>query len=166
MNPFERAWAFDCVLRESAAGQVQRFDRGTAVRNDSIPRVYDANFVRLDSGVEDISADDAERLADSHQSDVRHRKLFLPPAGERLAGELVARGWSVNRIAVMEYAGPSERDGSVAARAELVDARAIRAAREAALTGRDAEIKDQLADYTERLVDANGGRVFAAFEDG
>jgi ribosomal protein S18 acetylase RimI-like enzyme len=166
MNPFERAWAFDCILRESAAARVERFDYGAAVHTDALPRVYDANFVRLDAGLEDMAAPGAERLTASLQAHLRHRKLFLPPAGERLAGELAARGWSVNRIVVMAYAGPSERDGSVAARAELVEPRAIRAARQAALSGRDAEIKDQLADYTERLVNANDGRVFAAFEDG
>jgi ribosomal protein S18 acetylase RimI-like enzyme len=162
---YERAWAFDRELQERSAVRVERFDRGASLHTDALPRVYDANFVRLDD-VDGLSADDAERLADSLQRGMRHRKLVMPDSGAAIADELVGRRWSVSRIATMEYAGPRERDAGAAANAELVDPRAIRGAREGALAGRDADIQRQIADYTERLAAANDGQLFAAFADG
>src|SRR3954467_4729054 len=108
MPAFERAWEFDRRLQERSATRVQRFDRGAALYTGSLPRVYDGNFIRLDSV--DLPADEVERLADALQGDLRHRKLVLPSAGEGLAAELVRRGWSLSRITTMEYAGPAERD--------------------------------------------------------
>jgi ribosomal protein S18 acetylase RimI-like enzyme len=161
---YRRAWAFDAALQERSAARVQRFDRGAAVFTDSLPRVYDANFLRLDD-VAGLSAADVERMADSFQGDLRHRRLVLPDEGADLAEELVDRGWSASRIATMEYDGPRERDFPVPP-AELVDPRAIRGAREAATADRDSDLRHQIADYTERLAVANDGRVFAAFAEG
>ena len=160
---YRRAWTFDAALQERSAGRVQRFDRGAALFTESLPRVYDANFVRLDD-VSDLSAAELERVADSLQAELRHRRLLLPDEGADLADDLLARGWSASRIATMEYAGPRERDG-VPPAAELVDPRAIRGAREAATADRDADLTRQIADYTERLAQANDGLVFAAFAD-
>jgi ribosomal protein S18 acetylase RimI-like enzyme len=164
VDPFTRAWEFDRELQERGAARVEEFDRGAALFTESLPRVYDCNFVRLDD-VDGLSATDVELLAHDLQGELRHRKLVLPPAGEGVADELVARGWSVSRIATMEYAGPAERDGAAPA-AELVDPRAIRGAREDALAGRDPDLQRQVANYTERLAGANDGLVFAAFADG
>jgi ribosomal protein S18 acetylase RimI-like enzyme len=166
VTPFERIWAFDRRLQEQSAPRARRFDRGVALYDDSLPRVYDANFVFFDLDVGGLSVDEAERLAESLQGDLPHRKLVLPESGEEVARGLVARGWSVSRIAAMEYAGPAEPDAPAAARAELVDPRAVRAAREGALVGRDGELQRQVAQYTENLARANDGRVFAAFGDG
>src|SRR5689334_22728950 len=102
---YRRAWAFDAALQERSAARVQRFDRGAALFTESVPRVYDANFVRLDD-VAGLSATDVERLAQSLQGELRHRRLVLPDEGADLAEELVGRGWSVSRITTMEYTGP------------------------------------------------------------
>jgi ribosomal protein S18 acetylase RimI-like enzyme len=164
MRPFQRAWEFDRELQERSAPRVQQFDRGAALYTDALPRVYDANFVRLDD-VDGLTAADAETLADSLQGEMRHRKLVLPEDGAEVAEELLRRGWTVSRIATMEYAGPDGRDGA-APQAELVDPRAIRAAREGALGDRDHDLQRQVAEYTERLAESNDGLVFAAFADG
>jgi ribosomal protein S18 acetylase RimI-like enzyme len=164
MRPFERAWRFDSELQESSAARVQLFDRGVAIYTETLPRVYDGNFVRVDDTT-GLTARDAERLADSLQGEMRHRKLVLPDTGADLADELARRGWTVSRIATMEYAGPARRDGPPPA-AELVDPRAVRGAREAALAGRDPDLGRQVADYTERLAKAGHGLMFAAFADG
>jgi ribosomal protein S18 acetylase RimI-like enzyme len=164
MRPFERAWRFDSELQERSAARVQLFDRGAAIYTESLPRVYDGNFVRVDDTT-GLTARDAERLADSLQGEMRHRKLVLPDAGADLAAELARRGWTVSRIATMEYPGPAVREGPAPA-AELVDPRAIRGAREAAMAPRDPDLGRQVADYTERLAKAGRGAVFAAFADG
>jgi GNAT superfamily N-acetyltransferase len=164
VDRFTRAWEFDRELQERGAARVRRFDRGAALYTRSLPRVYDCNFVRLDD-VDGLSAGALEALADELQGELRHRKLVLPGAGAQASEELAARGWSVSRIATMEYAGPAERDGA-APHAELVDPRAIRGAREDALAGRDPDLQRQVANYTERLAAANDGLVFGAFADG
>jgi ribosomal protein S18 acetylase RimI-like enzyme len=164
VDQFTRAWEFDRELQERGAARVRRFDRGAALYTDSLPRVYDCNFVRVDD-VDGLSAGAIEALAEELQGELRHRKLVLPPAGAEAAEELAGRGWSLSRIATMEYAGPAEREG-VAAAAELVDPRAIRGAREDALANRDHDLQRQVARYTERLAAANDGQVFAAFADG
>jgi len=58
---YRRAWAFDAALQERSAARVQRFDRGAALFTESVPRVYDANFVRLDD-VAGLSATAATML--------------------------------------------------------------------------------------------------------
>jgi ribosomal protein S18 acetylase RimI-like enzyme len=161
---YSRAWVFDAALQERSAARVQRFDRGAALFTDSLPRVYDANFVRIDH-VEGLAPSDLEQIADSLQRELHHRRLVLPDEAAELAEELVERGWSVSRIATMEYDGPRERDTEVAP-AELVDPRAIRGARKAATADRDADLTRQIANYTERLAEKNDGLVFAAFYGG
>ena len=163
MDPYLRAWEFDRDLQERAAVQVQRFDRGAALYNGSLPRVYDCNFIRIDDP-DGLEAGDAVRLADSLQAGMRHRKFVLPRDAETLVGDLVRRGWSRARIATMAYSGDGEPPAAEAA--ELVDPRSIRGAREGALADRDADLTRQIAEYTERLAMANDGRALAAFADG
>jgi ribosomal protein S18 acetylase RimI-like enzyme len=162
MEAYERAWGFDCELQERSAARVERFDRGAALHTDSLPRVYDGNFIRIDD-TDGLGADEAERVSDKLQLGMRHRKFVLPRSGALLADELVRRGWSLARIATMEYAGAGELPASNGA--ELVDPLAIRGARRGALPGRDGDLQRQVADYTERLATANAGLVFAAFAE-
>jgi GNAT superfamily N-acetyltransferase len=166
MSVPERTWAFDRDAQERAARRVQQFDLGVAFYNDRLPRVYDANVVWVERGVEDLSADGFETLAESLQGGLGHRKLRLrgDAHSDRLAGELAARGWRAGRIVVMEYAGPHdiEPEGG----AELVDPRAVRGARTDSVPGRQPDVGKQVAEYAEGLGRVAGGRVIAAFADG
>src|SRR4051794_39126706 len=168
MSALERAWRFDREADERAAGRVERFELGAAVYSDDLPRVYDANVIRVDRGLDRTSHDELERLAEELQGDLGHRKLMLPggDAAEGLAAELGRRGRAAPRPGVLGGAGARERDPAAAAAAEEVDPRAVYGARMAALTGRSPEIQRQVADYTQRLGEAARGRVFAAFEGG
>jgi ribosomal protein S18 acetylase RimI-like enzyme len=167
-DALKRAWRFDRDVDETAAGRVERFESGAAVYSDDLPRVYDANVIRVERGLGRMSADDLESLAEQLQGELGHRKLMLPggEAADALAAELGRRGWSSTRTVVMEYAGPRERDPILAARAEQVDPRAVYGARMAALTGRSTDVQRQVADYTQRMGEAANGRVFASFVDG
>jgi ribosomal protein S18 acetylase RimI-like enzyme len=168
MSSAERAWRFDAAVQERAARRVQHFELGAALYADDLPRVYDANFVRLDRGVEDLDAAAFERLADSLQNGLAHRKLLLraSPEADALVADLRPRGWSATRTLVMEYDGPRRRSADAAAAAEQVDTRAVRGARDDALEGRGDDVRAQVADYTERLATATGARTFAAFANG
>ena len=167
MSALERAWAFDRELRERCAARVERFELGAALFDDALPRVYDANVVRLDRGYGELSTDEVADLADSFHGDLGHRKVLLPDAaaGDRLMRELGGCGWSSTRTVVMEYAGARTRDVDAARKAELVDPRAVRGAREGSLEG-DRALQRQVADYTERLARSCEARTFAAFDDG
>jgi ribosomal protein S18 acetylase RimI-like enzyme len=166
MSALDRAWEFDREVQERAAARVQHFEQGAALFTDSLPLVYDANHIRIDSTLGELTADDAERLAGALQHGLGHRKLLLPDAGARLAAELAERRWRVTRTCVMAYEGSREREPSGAVRAEEVDVRALRGAREAAMADRRPEERRQIADYTERLATANDTRAFAAFAGG
>src|SRR3954463_6353211 len=99
MSALERAWRFDREADERAAGRVERFELGAAVYSDDLPRVYDANLLRVDRGLERASADDLERTIESLQGQLGHRKAILPggAAADRLATELGRRGWTTAR---------------------------------------------------------------------
>src|SRR3954452_15335833 len=168
MSALERAWRFDREADERAAGRVERFELGAAVYSDDLPRVYDANVIRVDRDLDGTSPDELELLAEELQGGLGHRKLMLPggDAADALATELGERGWTTTRTVVMRYAGPRERDSGDAAAAEEVDPRAVYGARMAALSGRSTDVQRQVADYTQRLGEAARGRVFAAFAGG
>jgi ribosomal protein S18 acetylase RimI-like enzyme len=168
MSDLERAWRFDAEVQERTAREVKPFELGVAVASPDLPRVYDANLVRVDGPVEGLSAAELESVVNRLQHGLAHRKVILPDseaAGE-LAREMGGRGWSINRTVVMRYEGPRERDPQAAAAAEQVDARAVRGARHEALAGRSLEVQRQVADYTERMAQVTSGRVFAAFAGG
>jgi ribosomal protein S18 acetylase RimI-like enzyme len=164
----QRAWQLDRAIDERAARRIERLDGGIAFFSEDLPSVYDANLLRVDRGLDELDPDSLEQLVESVQSDLDHRKLILPDgtAAERLARTLGRRGWQLAPTDVMEYAGPRERDPKRAAEAEEVEPRAIRGARMEALGDRSVDVQRQVAEFTERLGRAGGGRVFAAFADG
>lgn|SRR3954449_898098 len=168
MSALERTWRFDREIRERAAQRVRPFGLGTAIYADDLPRVYDTNLLWIDGPLDGIGADDVERLADSLQGELGHRKVVVPGGAEaeRLARDLTAHRWSASRTLVMEYAGPAERDPGRSAGAELVDPRAVRAARLESTPNRSSDVQRQVADFGERLGAVAGGRVFATFADG
>lgn len=168
MSLLERAWKLDRAIDERAAQRVEQLDLGVALFSEDLPSVYDANLIRLDGDLDGTTPDDLEGLLESVQRDLDHRKLILPDGdvAERLARTLGRRGWQLAPTDVMEYAGPRERDPARAPAAEEVDPRAIRGARMEALGGRSVDVQRQVADFTERLGRAGGGRVFAAFAEG
>jgi ribosomal protein S18 acetylase RimI-like enzyme len=165
MSDLERAWRFDAGVQERTAHEVEPFELGAAVASPDLPRVYDANLVRVDGPLDGVTAPELESIANRMQHGLAHRKLLLPGTqrAAELAREMAGRGWSLNRTVVMRYEGPRERDPQAAAAAEQVDARAVRGARHEALAGRSLEVQRQVADYTERMAEVTSGRVFAAF---
>jgi ribosomal protein S18 acetylase RimI-like enzyme len=165
MSDLERAWRFDAAVQERTAREVRRFDMGVAVASPDLPRVYDANLVRVDADLDGVGVTELEATVNRLQHGLAHRKLLMPgsDAAALIARELGSRGWSVNRTVVMRYEGPRERNPEAAAAAEQVDARAVRGARHEALAGRSLEVQRQVADYTERMARSTPARVLAAF---
>ena len=127
----ERALAFEKALRERCAERIVPFRFGRAYFNDSFPRVWDLNALRVE-GTRFVDpgelAADAELLhTDAGQT---HRCIDVPD--ERLAAGLESffRGlrWRVEREVVMAYRGDGERtaDTSVVEEVEPDDLRPLR----------------------------------------
>jgi ribosomal protein S18 acetylase RimI-like enzyme len=164
-----RAWAFECANQDRAAGRLRAFEFGTALFDDALRRVYDANFVRFERGFDQLDGDAVERVVDELQAGLAHRKVMIPDeaAGARVGAELAARGWRHYTLVTMVYRGPRERPP--ATRAEQVDPRALRGARDQSLVDgtRDAEARRQIVAYTEKVASAAPtSRLYAAWDEG
>jgi ribosomal protein S18 acetylase RimI-like enzyme len=162
------AWSFERELQDRCARARREFEYGTALYNDSLRRVYDANFVRFERGFEQLSGAVVEAAADELQASLGHRKVLIPDeaGGERVGEELKGRGWRVFSLVTMAYRGP--RDRPPVTGAEQIDPRAARGAREQALVDgtRDPDARRQIVEFTELMASAAPTRVFAAWDGG
>jgi ribosomal protein S18 acetylase RimI-like enzyme len=168
MDELVRTWTFECEMQDRCARAQREFEFGTALFNDQLRRVYDANFVRFERGFDQLTGALVESAADELQASLRHRKVLIPDeqAGARVAEELKGRGWRYYTLVTMAYRGP--RDRGPARDAEQVDPRAVRGAREQALDDgrRDSEALQQIVAFTELMAAVAPSRLFAAFTDG
>jgi ribosomal protein S18 acetylase RimI-like enzyme len=169
MSALDRAWGFECARHERVARRSRRFELGTVLCDDTLRRVYDANFVRFERGFDDLHGERVEALADELQASLAHRKVVIPDerAGARVAEELRARGWRYFTLVTMAYRGGAapRRPGERAV--EEVSPAALRSARERSLDDgrRDAEATRQIVEFTELLAATTPTRHFAARGD-
>lgn len=165
-----RAWDFERAMQDRWAPRRREFEYGTALYNDSLRRVYDSNFVRLERGFDTLTADIVESCVEELQGSLRHRKVMIPDeqAGARVAGELSRRGWNAYVLVTMAYRGPRVRPelSPSPVVAEQVDPRAVRGVRTQALDDgkRDDEAREQIVAFTELMAGAaDATRVYAAW---
>jgi ribosomal protein S18 acetylase RimI-like enzyme len=167
-DELERTWSFECGMQDRCARTRREFEYGTALYNDKLRRVYDTNFVRFERGFDELTGALVEAIADELQASLRHRKVLIPDesAGGRVAEVLKERGWRYYTLVTMAYRGPRER--APVTEAEQVDPRAIRGAREQALTDgtRDSEARHQIVAFTELMAGIAPTRLLAAWGDG
>jgi ribosomal protein S18 acetylase RimI-like enzyme len=163
-EPIARAWSFECAIQDGCARARREFDYGTALFDDNLRRVYDANFVRFERGFDELTGDIVEAAADGLQAGLAHRKVMIPDeaAGARVAAELQARGWRYFTLATMAYHGPRTRDPAAAARAEQVAPEELHAARVRSLTTREADAVHQIVEFTETMAQTAPTRLLAA----
>jgi ribosomal protein S18 acetylase RimI-like enzyme len=168
MGERERAWSFECGLQDGFAAERLEFEYGTAIFNDALRRVYDANFVRFERGFDELTGDRVEAAADELQASLRHRKVVIPDerAGARVAEELRRRGWRYYTLVTMAYRGDPSGDPG-ARPVEEVEAGALRTARERSMDDerRDVEARRQIIEFTELMASAGPTRLFAARAD-
>jgi ribosomal protein S18 acetylase RimI-like enzyme len=170
MDELARTWAFECAIQDRCARTRREFAHGTALFNDELRRVYDANFVRFESGFDELTGEMVEAAADELQASLRHRKVLIPDedAGARVAAELLDRGWRHYTLVTMVYRGDGVAAGVEVRDAEQVDPRAVRGARQQALDDgrRDAEATRQIVGFTELMATVAPARLYAAFTEG
>src|SRR4051794_11346816 len=172
MAELERAWEFERALQDRFARSRKEFELGTALFDDSLRRVYDANFVRFERGFDDLTGERVEAAADELQASLRHRKVTIADeqAGARVAEELKGRGWRYYTLVTMVYrgAGTGAATRAPGDRAvEEVEPSALRPTRERALDDgqRDAEARRQIVASPELRAAASPTRLFAARAD-
>ena len=161
MESLNRIWAFECALQERVAEAVTRFANGTVVACPSIPRVYDANLVRLDRGFDELSGAQIARFADRLQDGLDHRRCVVPDdaAGARLAPEFERLGWRVDRHVTMPYEGNADLPGRDPGVREVADADV------APLRAASSHAGDQMAAFHTRTAAAIETQVFARLAD-
>jgi ribosomal protein S18 acetylase RimI-like enzyme len=161
------AWSFEQAMQDRCARRRQPFEYGTAIFNDELRRVYDTNFVRFERGFDELTAGAVANAADELQAGLSHRKVMIPDeaAGARVAEQLSAHGWRVNRLVTMAYEGPRER--APVEGVEEVDPEPLREARQEALSDgtRDADAGRQIVAFTERMAAVVPSRLIAARAD-
>ena len=165
-----RAWSLERAIQDRCARTRREFEYGTALFNDSLPRVYDANFVRFERGFDELTGDVVQASADELQAGLAHRKVMIPDerAGARVAADLGERGWRSYTLVTMAYDGPRDRDDGQPAGAEQVDALTLRRARGRAVDDgrRDVDAGRQIIAFTELMASAVPTRLFAVRAEG
>lgn len=101
--------AFDRGIRMRGAQRVVEIPGGVVVRHDELPSLYHLNAVLLGS----LRGDAARlaRLADEHLGDLGHRHIVIDDAdaAERVAPQLLASGWTRQRVVFMRFEREPDR---------------------------------------------------------
>jgi GNAT superfamily N-acetyltransferase len=170
------ALAFDRGVRVRGAARVERFPGGVVVRHDGLPMLHHLNAVLLDAPLAAELRDAVPALADERLDGVDHRHVVLDDAdaAQSLAPELLAAGWSHQRVVFMcSERGPDHRPRPGVAR-EIDDSEAHALQHELltedAPARRDtavvAALADQLVVGQEAVRAGTHAKCFAAGEDG
>jgi ribosomal protein S18 acetylase RimI-like enzyme len=108
----DRALAFEEALSARSAERIVPFRSGRAYFNDSFPRVWDLNFLRVDGGK---AVDPGELAAEAEllhtDAGHTHRRVEVPDenVGARLEPFFRRLGWKIERDVIMVYRGAGER---------------------------------------------------------
>ncbi|HEX8075947.1 MAG TPA: hypothetical protein VF545_13315 [Thermoleophilaceae bacterium] len=136
-----RALEFQCRLEDELATRVEPTDWGAAVFRDDLPRVADLNLLRVSEPLGGMDAaalmDEAENL----QAGLPHRSIRVEDehAGEWLARDFAAGGWTVTRTALMVLRRMPDRPIDTTGVTE-VDLDRLRPARDAAIKRRHRDL--------------------------
>jgi ribosomal protein S18 acetylase RimI-like enzyme len=170
-DDLRRAIAFEEALRDSAVDRAEPFRFGEALFTDSLPRVWDANLLRVERA-NGASAAELAAEADRVQggAGLQHRKLAVLDAreGERLAPGFQELGWNATRFLFMAHRGKPTR--VPAASAVEVEADVPRPLRERIARdepwARGEEDVRQVLESAKRIAAAGSARYFAVLEEG
>jgi GNAT superfamily N-acetyltransferase len=170
-SELERASAFEEAVRDACAERLVPSPLGTAVFNDSLPRVWSLNVLRVEqagAGAEEIAAE-AERL--QGEAGLAHRRVLVSgqAAGRSLEQRFAELGWKTDAFLFMAHAREPSRP--------VETAPAVEVEREALLPIRERILREWLAEpddetirqvqESERLVaEAGNARHFAVVVEG
>lgn len=169
MSELARVVAFEETLRERCAERIVPFAFGRGVFNDSFPRVWDLNVVRVDnpSGVTvDALVAQAERLHGEAGHEHRRIAVLDEAAGARLEAGFRSLGWRVDRFVFMAFRGGGDRTANTRVVRE-VRPEAVRPLREEIARGEpwanDEKVVQMVLDAGELMAREGSARHFATF---
>jgi ribosomal protein S18 acetylase RimI-like enzyme len=118
----ERAVAFQERVRERSAERVVPFRFGVAFFNDTFPRMWYLNSLRVEE-TEGLTATQIAAEAERLHADAghEHRSVAVPDeaAGAALAPGFRELGWDVDHFVFMAFRGPGDRGADTAAVEEV-----------------------------------------------
>jgi N-acetylglutamate synthase-like GNAT family acetyltransferase len=111
-DELERIVGFSRYLEERCSERILPSFVATALLCESLPLVYDRNYLRVED--ESASASALGALADRilGAAGLAHRRILADSgkAGERLAPQFGSLGWKVERLVVMTHSGEVEEE--------------------------------------------------------
>jgi RimJ/RimL family protein N-acetyltransferase/ribosomal protein S18 acetylase RimI-like enzyme len=153
-------------LQRAAADRTIETPNGTGIVSDSVPDVYDANYLSVESpvvGAGDLTAEAEAALETSH-----HRRVIVEDGAAGLADDFAQLGFDrVTHLVLAHTAEPDRRvDASAVRDVELERLTALRTEATLREPWGDAELAAQLNDAKRLVAEAVSTRFFAAFVDG
>jgi ribosomal protein S18 acetylase RimI-like enzyme len=171
VDPLEAFTAFEGRLLRQVSTRVEPFEWGTAFLDDNLPQRYYSNFLRTETDLIDVSADDLIAAADQILGDDRyeHRLVIVrdEAAAERLAHGFADAGFTREPEVVQLLRREPDRPGTID-----VDIVSFAEARELILQTHleDEELPDAIAapftDARAKYETAIGAQFFVAHVDG
>jgi GNAT superfamily N-acetyltransferase len=168
-SDLDRASAFEEAVRDACAERLVPSSLGTAIFNDTLPRVWSLNVLRVEATEAEATelAAEAERL----QAGLLYRRILLTDQGlgRRLEEPLTELGWKTDAFVFMGYRRAPARmvDTAVVAEVGLDDLGALheRIARET-IPDVDGETVLQIKEAQGLAARAVNARHFAVVVDG
>jgi predicted GNAT family acetyltransferase len=111
-DEFQRIVGFCRDLDERCSERIFSSFVATALLCESLPLVYDRNFLRVEDG--NANANELATLADRifEPAGMSHRKVVADSAeaGERLTPQFASLGWKAERVIAMVHSGSVEQE--------------------------------------------------------
>jgi RimJ/RimL family protein N-acetyltransferase/ribosomal protein S18 acetylase RimI-like enzyme len=156
----EQIAAFRRSLQDAVAERTEPFAHGTGLFCDSLPTVYDANFLRVDTIA---SAEEHATEADTLMEPFWHRRVLTDGDGAALAHGFAELGWTQTTHVVMGHVRSPDRRVDVSAVREVPLDSLVEAQRRVTLGEPHGtiELADALLATKRRVVAAVPTRFFA-----
>jgi RimJ/RimL family protein N-acetyltransferase/GNAT superfamily N-acetyltransferase len=152
-------------LQDAVAERVEPFPHGSGLFCDSLPIVYDANFLRVDSVA---SAAEHEVEADALMERFWHRRVVTDAEGEALAAGFAALGWTKTTHVVMGHVREPDRTVDTASVQEVPFETLVEPHIQVTLSEPHGtlELAESLLAAKRRVTAAVPTRFFAAYVEG
>src|SRR3954454_20659583 len=163
----QRVVEFRSRVDEGTVDELRPWSGGTALLDPRLPKVWDANYSRLDHPeAADAEAIAAEASAVAAAAGISHTAIVVAdePAATRLAPALRQLGFEVTRLVAMVLREVPDPPDRVVVRASFADVAASRREITREFFSGDDELADQLGELDRRLEATIGGRWFAIRE--
>jgi ribosomal protein S18 acetylase RimI-like enzyme len=162
----ERISDFRRWLQRAAADRTLETPNGTGIISDSVPDVYDANYLSVEAPT--VSAGDLAADADAVLETSHHRRVIVEDGAPGVADDFAQLGFDRSTHLVLAHTGKVDRrvDTNAVREVTLGDLAPLRADATLREPWGDADLAAQLNDAKRLFAAAVPTRFFAAIVDG